>query len=184
MNSLQLVQSVLSLQMRSATSDDVKGNLESARNRVLAIASVHKELHLGGSLETIEIAAFLRRICSSLQETAPAGITSVNVTATERMMRSDLASTMGLIVAELVTNSFKYAYGSKSGPIDVSFKPMPGGWSLCVADHGFGLPDGFDASKGSSVGMRVVTALVRRLNAELSIDSSADGARFTVTSKL
>jgi two-component sensor histidine kinase len=184
MNSLQLVQSVLSLQMRSAANDDVRDNLESARNRVLAIASVHKELHLGGSLEDIEIAAFLRRICSSLQETAPASITAVNVTAADLMMRSDLASAMGLIVAELVTNSFKHAYGARSGPVDVSFNPTPGGWSLCVADQGHGLPAGFDAAKGSSVGMRVVTALVRRLDAELSIDSSAGGSRFTVTSKV
>jgi two-component sensor histidine kinase len=184
MNSLQLVQSVLSLQIRSAASDDVRSNLESARNRVLAIAAVHKELHLGGSLEDIEIAAFLRRICGSLKETAPPTVTAVNVTAADLMMRSDLASAVGLIVAELVTNSFKYAYADPaSGPVDVSFTRIGDGWSLSVADTGRGLPADFDVTKTTGVGMRVVTALVRRLNAELSVASSAGRTRFTVTSK-
>jgi two-component sensor histidine kinase len=45
------------------------------------------------------------------------------------------------------------------------------------------LPADFDVTKTTGVGMRVVTALVRRLNAELSVDSSAGRTRFTVTSK-
>jgi two-component sensor histidine kinase len=43
-----------------------------AGNRVLAIARVHKQLHLTGSLEEIEIDAFLRRLYESLKQTAPA----------------------------------------------------------------------------------------------------------------
>lgn len=176
MNSLQLVQSVLSLQMRSATNAETKTLLESARNRVLAIAAVHKELHLGGSLEDIEIGAFLQRLCDSLKETAPAQITAVHLAADVLMMRSDLASTIGLLVAELVTNSFKYAYPDGSDPgsgrVAVSFTHVDDTWSLQVADDGVGLPADFDAHTSTGVGMRVVGALVRRLDATLSIDSS------------
>lgn len=175
MNSLQLVQSVLSLQMRSATNAETRTLLESARNRVLAIASVHKELHLGGSLEDIEIGAFLQRLCDSLKETAPAQVTAVHLAADVLMMRSDLASTIGLLVAELVTNSFKYAYpdGGQpgSGRVAVSFSHVDDTWSLQVADDGVGLPADFDANDSTGVGMRVIGALVRRLDASLSIDS-------------
>jgi len=59
MNSLQLVQSILALQSRSASSEETKAQLNMASNRVLAIATVHKQLHLTGSLEEIEIDAFL-----------------------------------------------------------------------------------------------------------------------------
>jgi two-component sensor histidine kinase len=182
MNSLQLVQSVLSLQMRSADSADTRSHLESARNRVLAIASVHKELHLGGSLEDIETGAFLRRICDSLKLNAPARIDAIHVTTDVLMMRSDLASTMGLIVAELVTNSFKYAYPEHaSGAVDVAFRRTAQGWTLSVSDEGVGLPPDFDPARSRGVGMRVVSALVRRLDATLSFTSAPPATRFTVT---
>lgn len=181
MNSLQLVQSVLSLQMRSADSADTRSHLESARNRVLAIASVHKELHLGGSLEDIEAGAFLRRICDSLKLNAPARIDAIHVTTDVLMMRSDLASTMGLIVAELVTNSFKYAYPEHaSGAVEVAFRRTAQGWTLSVSDTGVGLPPDFDPARSRGVGMRVVSALVRRLDAMLSFISAPPATRFTV----
>ena len=48
MNSLQLVQSILALQSRNASSDETRAQLDMASNRVLAIATVHKQLHLTG----------------------------------------------------------------------------------------------------------------------------------------
>lgn len=177
MNSLQLVQSVLSLQMRSAINAETRTQLEAARNRVLAIAAVHRELHLGGSLEDIEIGAFLQRLCDSLKETAPAQVTAVHLAADVLMMRSDLASTIGLLVAELVTNSFKYAYPdggdavNPGGRVAVSFTHVDETWSLQVADDGIGLPADFDVNNSTGVGMRVIGALVRRLDATLSIES-------------
>ena len=71
MNSLQLVQSVLSLQSRHAVSAETKAQLNMASNRVLAIATVHKQLHLTGSLEEIDFDAFLHRLSESLKSTAP-----------------------------------------------------------------------------------------------------------------
>jgi two-component sensor histidine kinase len=181
MNSLQLVQSVLSLQMRSAANADTKLQLESARNRVLAIASVHKELHLGGSLEHIEIGAFLQRVCDSLKETAPAQVTAVTLAADYLMMRSDLASTIGLLVAELVTNSFKYAYpDGTSGRIAVSFSHVDDNWSLQVIDNGVGLAADFDANNSKGVGMRVINALVRRLDATLNVESNTAQTVFRI----
>ena len=183
MNSLQLVQSILSLQLRSADTPSTRAHLESARNRVLAIAAVHRDLHLGGSLEDVEIGAFLRRLCEGLKQTAPANVTAVNVSADRAMMKSAPASTTGLIVAELVTNSFKYAYGDgQSGAVDVEFQKTHDGWSLQVADGGGGLPAGFDASKSKGVGMRVVNALVRRLDATLSVESRPGRTVFRIDS--
>ena len=183
MNSLQLVQSILSLQIRSADTISTKAHLESARNRVLAIAAVHRDLHLGGSLEDVEIGAFLKRLCEGLKHTAPANITAIDVASDHAMMKSALASTTGLIVAELVTNSFKYAYPmGQSGAVEVSFQQTGQGWSLQVADSGVGLPEGFDATKGRGVGMRVVNALVRRLEATLIVESRPGQTVFRIDS--
>jgi GAF domain-containing protein len=73
MNSLQLVISILNLQSRTA-GVEAKSQLQSAGNRVSAIAAVHQQLHLSGSLESIEVDGFLNRLCQSLKALAPAGV--------------------------------------------------------------------------------------------------------------
>jgi two-component sensor histidine kinase len=175
MNSLQLVQSLLALQSRSTSSEEVRAQLDLAGNRVIAIASVHKQLHLTGSMEEVDIADFLRRLCDSLKYTAPAQIAAIDVTADSARFRSDIASGMGLLVAELVTNSFKYAYAAgESGNIAVDFKQGSDGWCLQVSDEGRGLPEGFDIDQSKGFGMQVVKAFVRRLDAKMTV-SSCDG---------
>jgi two-component sensor histidine kinase len=183
MNSLQLVQSILSLQSRSALSAEAKAQLDMASNRVLAIATVHKQLHLTSSTEEIEIDSFLRRLCDSLKQTAPAQIGAINVTAETTKFRSDVASGLGLLVAELVTNSFKYAYAiGQRGDVAVDFKQADSGWRLEVSDEGRGLPEGFDIEQSKGFGMQVVKAFVRRLNAKLTVSSSPGRTAFEISS--
>jgi two-component sensor histidine kinase len=183
MNSLQLVQSILSLQGRNASSEEAKTQLDMASNRVLAIATVHKQLHLTGSQEEIEIDAFLHRLCESLKHTAPAQIAAVNVTAETIKLRSGVASGLGLLVAELVTNSFKYAYRiGEQGNVAVDFKRAPYGWRLEVSDEGRGLPAGFDIDQSKGFGMQVVKAFVQRLNAKMSVSSRPGRTAFEIIS--
>ncbi len=183
MNSLQLVQSVLSLQSRNAVSAETKAQLSMASNRVLAIATVHKQLHLTGSLEEIDFDAFLHRLIESLRSTAPAQITAIDVSAESARLRSDLASGMGMLVAELVTNSFKHAYpDGQRGAVAVDFKQTSSGWCLEVSDQGRGLPAGFDIDHSKGVGMQVVKAFVRRLNAKLDVSSQPGRTVFRINS--
>jgi two-component sensor histidine kinase len=183
MNSLQLVQSMLALQSRSASSEEAKEQLDMAGNRVLAIATVHRQLHLSGSMEEVEIGDFLRRLCESLKHTAPAQITAIKLTAEAARLPSDMASGIGLLVAELVTNSFKYAYAAgENGNVAVDFKPTSSGWRLQVSDEGRGLPEGFDIDQSKGFGMQVVKAFVRRLDATLTVSSRPGRTAFEINS--
>jgi two-component sensor histidine kinase len=183
MNSLQLVQSMLALQSRRASSEESKTQLEMASSRVLAIAAVHKQLHLTGSMEEVEIDAFLRRLCESLKHTAPAQIDAINVTADSIKVRSDVASGIGLLVAELVTNAFKYAYPvGAHGSVSVHFTQTSKGWRLKVSDQGRGLPKGFDIDQSKGFGMQVVKAFVRRLNADVTVSSRPGHTAFEINS--
>ncbi|MDO9411575.1 MAG: histidine kinase dimerization/phosphoacceptor domain -containing protein [Pseudolabrys sp.] len=182
MNSLQLVQAVLSLQSRDASiSDETKAHLKTASNRVLAIATVHKQLHLTGSLEELDVSDFLNRLCESLQQTAPAEITSIDVAAEPVMLRSDTVSGIGLLVAELVTNSFKYAYpAGQRGKVSVAFSGSPQRWRLEVSDQGQGLPESFDIDLPKGFGMQAVKTFVRRLNAGILVKSMPGSTVFQI----
>lgn len=185
MNSLQLVQSLLALQSRNATADETKTQLDIAGNRVLAVATVHKQLHLTGSFEEIDVKAFLQRLCDSLMQTAPPQITAINVNAAAMMVRSDMASGLGLLVAELVTNSFKYAYDAdQHGTVNIDFEREPDGWRLEVADDGRGLPAGFDIDHANGFGMKVVKAFVQRLNATIKVESQPGHTTFRIEGSL
>ncbi len=182
MNSLNLVSAVLALQSRASSNNDVKAQIADAQRRVQAIATVHQQLHLAGSLEFIEIENFLRSLCESLKQTAPACIDSVDTNLDHAEVRSDEASTLGLIVAELLANCFKHAYpNNMHGPVTVGFSGDECRWRLTVTDKGIGLSAGFDPTQGKSVGMRVITTLVRRLNARLTFRSSAEGTVFEIS---
>ncbi len=183
MNSLQLVQSMLALQSRRASTDETKAQLDMAGSRVLAIATVHRQLHLTGSMEEVEIDAFLNRLCESLKQTAPTQIDTIDVTADDVKVPSDLASGIGLLVAELVTNSFKYAYPAGAhGSVSVHFAQASNGWRLKVSDQGSGLPQGFDIDQSKGFGMQVVKAFVRRLNANVLVSSRPGHTAFEINS--
>ncbi len=185
MNSLQLVQSILALQSRNATADETKTQLDLASARVLAIATVHRQLHLTGAQEEIDVQTFLQRLCESLKHTAPAQIAAINVNAETMMVRSDKASGLGLLVAELVTNSFKYAYDvGQRGTVTVDFRQKPGGWQLEVSDEGRGLPAGFDIDRSQGFGMKVIKAFVQRLNATMTVESRPGHTVFRIEGSL
>jgi two-component sensor histidine kinase len=181
MNSLQLVQSLLALQGRSASNEDTKSQLTLASNRVLAIATVHRQLHLSEGAEEVDIGDFLRRLCESLKLTAPSQIEAINVTANTSLRQTDLASGLGLLVAELVTNSFKYAYpAGQRGSVDVDFGDTGRGWRLVVSDQGCGLPADFDIDRSKGFGMQVVKAFVKRLNATMTVSSKPGRTAFEI----
>ena len=87
---------------------------------------------------------------------------------------------LGLIVTELVSNAAKN--GAKN--IQISLTPHSSDrHALSVADDGTGLPENFDPSKTTGLGMKVISAMVSRLNGELlfsSNDNANRGVKFTV----
>ena len=180
MNSLQLVSSVLGLQWRSAQ-DGAKAVIRNAQQRVHAIATVHRQLHVSGSLATISIDTFLRGLCTNLMDNAPQGFTPIEVRTQPRELSPDLASAVGMIVAELVANSFKHAFpNGRAGRVAVDFANTPAGWRLAVSDNGVGVHADFDPARSSGLGMNVIMAMVKRLGASLRAEPASPGVAFVV----
>ena len=100
----------------------------------------------------------------------------------------DTAVPCGLIVNELVTNSLKHGFDSKTGgTISISLKHTnPGAdtgarrtFSLVVEDTGKGLPKSFEIERSETLGLQLVTTLVAQLDGRISVDSQ-NGAKFVV----
>jgi len=180
-NSLALVASLLGLQARATRQDEVRRALLDAEARVGTIAEVHDQLWRRGDVTTVDLADFLGRLCANLQATAPQHRL---VFEADRaiVVATDRAIPLGLLLNELVTNAFKYAYPGSSGDVRVILSaPEPGQIRLEVVDRGQGLPEGFDLARlTGSLGVRLISGFVRQLGARLETSSAEPGARFVL----
>ena len=95
---------------------------------------------------------------------------------------SNQALAIGLIVAELMTNSLKYAHpAGVGGKISLTCAPAHGGAAITVADDGVGLPEGFDTEAAASLGFRLMRALSRQLKAKMAFDHDELGLTVRLT---
>ena len=99
---------------------------------------------------------------------------------------SDKAIPLALLVNELVTNAFKYAYPGGAGEVTVTLKVLTATLiRLEIADQGIGLPEGFAlGGRSGSLGMRLVATLTRQLDADLKIASASPGTCFSISTPL
>ena len=139
-NNFQTVISFLSLQRRSATSEDSKKRFLSVMDRVQAIALAHDQLSLKEGMSQVEFGDYLRSLCANIDPHV--GEVSVEVQASAASMPLDRAVPAGLIVNELVANAFKYAFEDRQeGLIQVIFTTdfHTGEACIVVEDNGKGM---------------------------------------------
>jgi two-component sensor histidine kinase/CHASE3 domain sensor protein len=141
-NSLATVSSLLGLQLLRSKSDEVRAALEAARSRVHAIASAHRRLRLGGDFETASADEFLGAVLDDIATTA-SDAKNVRLSGEFEaiIVGARDATTLGILVGELVTNAVKHAFpAGRSGTIMVTLKRDDAGVpTLRVLDDGVGL---------------------------------------------
>ncbi len=158
-NSLQLVQTMLSLQARSASSADEKARLQEAAARIMSIAAVHRRLHEEGAVERVSLAPYLDGLIADVSGTI--GLDGqgrpISLAVEPMELPAEQVTPIGLIAVELVTNAFKYG----GGAVAVRVRPAAAGVEIVVEDAGAGFPPGFDQASRGSLGMRLIAALAR-----------------------
>jgi len=176
-NSLMLVSGLLAMQARSSEAPDLRRALIDAETRVSSIAQVHDHLWRQPNVETVELGNFLTELCDRLSQTG--GASTLATEAQPCNIDTDRAIQIALLVNELVTNAFKHAYPDGHGEVAVRLAVEEDKVRLEVCDRGVGLPDSFGA-KGGSLGFRVINGLVQQLKAQMFIDRSPPGVRFSL----
>ncbi len=185
-NSLQIIASILMLKARVVTSEETRGHLKDAHQRVMSVAAVQSHLHATGGIDKIEVGAYLSTLCAGLASSMIGDdqATKIKVAADSGLIGSDKAISLGLIVTELVINAIKYAFPTDrpDAVVQVSYESRGDGWLLMVADNGVG--DGGAASttgKPGGLGTVIVQALVKQLEAQMTVASAATGMRILIT---
>ncbi len=185
-NSLQIIASILLLKARAVSSEETRGHLHDAHRRVMSVAAVQEHLHASDGIDQIDVAAYLKTLCSSLASSmiGEGHPIVIDVESDLSMIDSSRAVSIGLIVTELLINAIKYAFPEPSADarITVSYGVSAGGWKLTVADNGIGkVEDTLKATGG--LGTAIVKALVRQLDAQIETLTSPFGMRVSIEQK-
>ena len=183
-NNLQVISSLLNLQAGHISDPATINVLRESQNRVRSMALIHEKLYQSNDLARIDFAGYLQSLVASLAQTylASPEKVAICVRSEKISLNIDTAIPCGLIVNELVSNSLKYAFpGEAAGTIEVSCQQRAEGRCiLVVQDDGVGLPEGMEVKRSPSLGLKLVTGLVRQIEGEMVIDGK-EGTRFEIT---
>ncbi|MGV3490306.1 MAG: sensor histidine kinase [Devosia sp.] len=164
-NSLATVSSLLGLQLARTGSDEVRHALEAAQGRVQAIASAHRRLRLGADLETADAAEFLEDVVNDIATTLPSDKPiRIDTDVEPMLLPARDATTIGIVVSELVTNAVKHAFpAGKEGTIRVTFRRNESGPVLIVEDDGAGMSGDM---KQTGLGALIIKQLARQFGGD------------------
>jgi two-component sensor histidine kinase len=182
-NSLQIIASLVRMQAGQVDDEAAKNALLDTQHRIEAIMQVHRRLYTSAEVGMVEMDKYLDGLCAELaQSMASAGQShQLTVAAAPLAIPTDKAVSVGVIVTELVTNAFKYAYpGGARGAIRVSFaERAPREVALSVEDDGVGMGQGGGTAK-SGLGQRLIHAMASGLGSEVVFDPGHRGTRITI----
>ena len=190
-NNFAILISLMDLQRQYSTGDSLDTPLIDLQLRVRTMSLVHEQLYSNQSIEAIPLDTYLNRLASIISSAFSKHNIVVHTTVKECAARIEIALPLGLIVNELLTNAFKYAFPDGQGgdvwidlSIDSSQQTADGGldsifYVLKIHDNGVGLPADFSLHQNNSTGSQIILILIEQLEAQYEV-SHQPGASFTI----
>jgi len=182
-NNLQVISGLLDLQKYHITDSRGKEIYKESQNRVITMALIHEELYQAKDLAQVNYGIYIRNLVNNLFKSyaIDPGKIKLNLQTEDVRLVVDTAIPCGLIINELVTNSFKHAFpDGQEGEVTIIFRQVDEGkYHLEVCDDGVGIPEDIDILKSPSLGLQLVTVLIQQLSGEMKIKSEG-GTNFII----
>jgi PAS domain S-box-containing protein len=161
-NNLQVVWGLIDLQIQTLKDPNMINTLRDSQNRVRTMALIHETLYRSDDLSHIQISQYLHNLMNTLFSTysiSPDRI-QVELNIDDILLDVESAIPCGLIVNELMSNTFKHAFpGGRAGKITIGFHLADAVYTLSFGDNGVGIPVGFDYTNTDSLGLKLVNLL-------------------------
>jgi len=162
-NNLQAIASLLRLQARRASSQEVEQALGDTVNRILSVAVVHEFLSYK-SASVIDLHEVAQRIVSQMTQSVmdPQKQIRFELHGTPIYLSSQQVTACALVLNELLLNAVEHGYEQRDVGVVSIHLTDDGEWvAIEVGDDGAGLPDHFDVEEDGGLGLRIVRSLVQ-----------------------
>jgi len=171
-NNLQVVSSLLDLQSHTITDIQASAAIKEGKNRVQSMALIHQNLYSEGNIKGIMVKQYINNLVQSLSDSY--NITNdkvkININIDDLNLDVDTMIPMGLVLNELVSNSFKYAFKENHpGILNILLEEKGEKLHLKISDNGSGFPAGMDVKSAKSFGLKMIKAFAQKLKASLDI---------------
>jgi len=186
-NNLAVVSGLLHLQAGSIKDQEAKNILIDSQNRVKSISAIHDTLYQSEDFSAIDLNAYLSKLSKTVvQSFTLDNKINLKIEVDNIMIGVKHASPLGLIVNELITNSFKYAFpGDQTGEITIKLNMLnENDVALIVSDNGIGMPQDFDWEQTKSLGLKLVKMLAEsQFGGSIDLENR-NGTKFTIKFKI
>jgi PAS domain S-box-containing protein len=174
-NNLQIISGMIRLQARQITNKQALDALHECETRVITMALVHESLYQSDNLANINARRHISNLANTLVMSDDHEVhIDLDLDVEDTTLDMNMAIPASLIINELVINALKHAFvGRTHGKIRIGLHHESDTMlSLMVTDDGVGLPPGMDISETKSLGLKLVTRLVRdQLKGDVTIRS-------------
>lgn len=171
-NNLQIVSSLLDLQSHYITDTQASEAVKEGKNRIQSMALIHQNLYSEGNIKGIQVKDYINNLVQTLCASYNISNDRIKVNASIDNLNLDVDTMipLGLVVNELVSNAFKYAFKeNQQGELDIVLKEEADKLHLHVKDNGVGFPEGLDVKNSKSFGLKMIRAFAQKLKAKLDI---------------
>lgn len=177
-NNMQIVSSLLDLQSISIKDQHASDAVKEGKNRVQSMALIHQNLYSENNLKGIKAKEYISNLLQNLCDSYNISNDKVKINSNIEDLNLDVDTMIpiGLILNELLTNAFKYAFPqdavhstNTTGVLEIALKEENKQLQLSVKDNGPGFPLELDAKTAKSFGLRMIRAFAQKLKAVVEI---------------
>lgn len=176
-NNLALVSGMLQMQVFDEENEEVLNKLNNSMLRVETMASIHQLLYESSSFSRLEFSKIIDKLIKATHSSFSADKEiEIEVETEPFELNINQAVPCALIINEVITNVYKHAFkGRDKGWIRAKLSHDNSRVTFKMEDDGLGLPDGFDMSNLSSLGTKIITALVKQLGGTFELTPRKEG---------
>jgi PAS domain S-box-containing protein len=183
-NNLQVISSLLNLQSEYIKDKQDLEIFQKSQQRIASMALIHEKMYQSPDLARIDFGEYIQDLVATLFSSYEVheGSISLNLNIDNHVLLGlDLAIPCGLIVHELVSNSWKYAFPQGGeGEICIEIRQnSQQQFIITISDNGVGLPPNFDFKNTASLGWQLVDALIYQISGNINIVSN-NGVKFQI----
>ncbi len=171
-NNLQIVSSLLNLQSDNILDEKYLAMIKDSRNRINSMAIVHEMLYSSKDLSKIEISEYIQKLCTSVHQSFSKPGSDIRFKfeiEVDLYFEVDHMIPIGLIVNEIISNSFKYAFPENKGEVKISLNHQGKIFNLVIEDNGIGLADNFNPETDGHLGMQLIQMLAQQMEASIDM---------------